>query len=243
MLIGLTAKNAILIVEFAILENKNNKRDSSKLPSKGPVFDYVYSDDIFAFILGCVPLWTAKALAAIGRRSWKVLSHWNDCSDHPGRLSRARPVWWLSRIAGKRKKEAVGIPRTAALEGGHDDAKNHRVALLPSSSRAARWPKYAPSNPAPPAFTPSAGNGEFRRRLAWWDCLRIPFSGSHSRSAESNYDLQLGWRRSRRKEPSLRSVVRSITRKWDTTAAFRAAIAFKFPITRTTLQLSAPLGD
>src|SRR6266850_1766470 len=69
MLIGLTAKNAILIVEFAILENKNNKKGLVEAALEGarlrlrPILM-----TSFAFILGCVPLWTAKGAGAIGRR-------------------------------------------------------------------------------------------------------------------------------------------------------------------------------
>jgi HAE1 family hydrophobic/amphiphilic exporter-1 len=56
MLIGLAAKNAILIVEFATMT-------------------------AFAFILGCVPLWTAA-----GSPSWQRLTHGLCCTD-PSHLS------------------------------------------------------------------------------------------------------------------------------------------------------------
>jgi len=68
MLIGLSAKNAILIVEFAKME----------LDSGKSVFDAAISGarlrlrpilmTAFAFILGCVPLWTASGAGAISRR-------------------------------------------------------------------------------------------------------------------------------------------------------------------------------
>ena len=68
MLIGLTAKNAILIVEFAVLEHKKGK-DFVEAALEGarlrlrPILM-----TSFAFILGCVPLWTAKGAGAIGRK-------------------------------------------------------------------------------------------------------------------------------------------------------------------------------
>jgi HAE1 family hydrophobic/amphiphilic exporter-1 len=68
MLIGLTAKNAILIVEFAVLERKKGK-DFVEAALEGarlrlrPILM-----TSFAFILGCVPLWTAKGAGAIGRQ-------------------------------------------------------------------------------------------------------------------------------------------------------------------------------
>jgi HAE1 family hydrophobic/amphiphilic exporter-1 len=69
MLIGLTAKNAILIVEFAKLEYEQNGRPLAEAALEGarlrlrPILM-----TSFAFILGCVPLWTAKGAGAVGRQ-------------------------------------------------------------------------------------------------------------------------------------------------------------------------------
>jgi HAE1 family hydrophobic/amphiphilic exporter-1 len=68
MLIGLTAKNAILIVEFAKLEHAKGKGtveaalDGARLRLRPILMTS------FAFILGCVPLWTAQGSGAVGRR-------------------------------------------------------------------------------------------------------------------------------------------------------------------------------
>jgi HAE1 family hydrophobic/amphiphilic exporter-1 len=68
MLIGLTAKNAILIVEFAKLEHEKGKStvdaalDGARLRLRPILMTS------FAFILGCVPLWTAQGSGAVGRR-------------------------------------------------------------------------------------------------------------------------------------------------------------------------------
>ena len=68
MLIGLTAKNAILIVEFAVLERKKGKDfvDAALEGARLRLRPILMTS--FAFILGCVPLWTAKGAGAIGRK-------------------------------------------------------------------------------------------------------------------------------------------------------------------------------
>ena len=68
MLIGLAAKNAILIVEFAKLRSEDG-RDAVTAALEGaqlrlrPILM-----TSFAFILGCVPLWVATGSGAASRR-------------------------------------------------------------------------------------------------------------------------------------------------------------------------------
>src|SRR6201997_2930749 len=118
MLIGLTAKNAILIVEFAILEHKKGKEliqaalEGARLRLRPILMTS------FAFILGCVPLWTAKGAGAIGR---KVLGS----SVITGMLAASVlgiflvPVLFVvvERIA--KKKPHVAVAHPAVLEGEH----------------------------------------------------------------------------------------------------------------------------
>jgi hydrophobic/amphiphilic exporter-1 (mainly G- bacteria), HAE1 family len=121
MLIGLTAKNAILIVEFAVLEHKKGKElieaalEGARLRLRPILMTS------FAFILGCVPLWTAKGAGAIGRQ---VLG-----SSVITGMSAATilgvffvPVLFVvvERFVGKKKKQTAAAPDTAALEAGHD---------------------------------------------------------------------------------------------------------------------------
>ena len=68
MLIGLAAKNAILIVEFAVDELKKGKplADSALEGARLRLRPILMTS--FAFILGCVPLWIASGAGAVGRQ-------------------------------------------------------------------------------------------------------------------------------------------------------------------------------
>jgi HAE1 family hydrophobic/amphiphilic exporter-1 len=118
MLIGLTAKNAILIVEFAILEHSKGKElvEAALEGARSRLRPILMTS--FAFILGCVPLWTAKGAGAIGR---KVLGS----SVITGMLAASVlgiflvPVLFVvvERIA--KKKPHVAVAQPALLEGEH----------------------------------------------------------------------------------------------------------------------------
>ncbi len=119
MLIGLTAKNAILIVEFAILEQSKGKEFVEAALEGARLRLRPILMTSFAFILGCVPLWTATGAGAIGR---KVLG-----STVITGMSAASiigiffvPVLFVvvERLASKKPKVAAA-EQTTAPEGGH----------------------------------------------------------------------------------------------------------------------------
>jgi len=119
MLIGLTAKNAILIVEFAILEYAKGKELVAAALEGARLRLRPILMTSFAFILGCVPLWRAQGAGAIGR---KVLG-----SSVITGMSAATalgiffvPVLFviIERIA--KKKAHAPAPQPVLLEGGHD---------------------------------------------------------------------------------------------------------------------------
>jgi HAE1 family hydrophobic/amphiphilic exporter-1 len=68
MLIGLSAKNAILIVEFAKKEYESGKsiEEAALIGARIRLRPILMT--AFAFILGCVPLWIASGSGAVSRR-------------------------------------------------------------------------------------------------------------------------------------------------------------------------------
>src|SRR5262252_2840524 len=118
MLIGLAAKNAILIVEFAKVEYEKGKsaEEAALLGAKLRLRPILMT--AFAFILGCVPLWISSGAGAISRR---VLG----TAVIGGMLAASILAIFLipvsfdvvERLAHRGKKEAPPLPTIAPSEG------------------------------------------------------------------------------------------------------------------------------
>jgi HAE1 family hydrophobic/amphiphilic exporter-1 len=68
MLIGLAAKNAILIVEFAKDKHESGMGLAEAALEGARLRLRPILMTSFAFILGCIPLWTASGAGAVGRQ-------------------------------------------------------------------------------------------------------------------------------------------------------------------------------
>jgi HAE1 family hydrophobic/amphiphilic exporter-1 len=108
-----------LIVEFAVLEHSKGKEivDAALEGARLRLRPILMTS--FAFILGCVPLWTAKGAGAIGRR---VLG-----SSVIMGMSAATilgiflvPVLFVVVERVAKKKPHIEVAHPAVLEGGHD---------------------------------------------------------------------------------------------------------------------------
>ncbi|HZD32076.1 MAG TPA: efflux RND transporter permease subunit [Candidatus Angelobacter sp.] len=125
MLIGLSAKNAILIVEFAKLEYDKGATliEASLTGAKLRLRPILMTS--FAFILGCVPLWTATGAGAISRQvlgtiviggmlaaSFLAIFFIPVSFDVVERFG----VW----IGGDKREKKPGVPETPPAGGAHD---------------------------------------------------------------------------------------------------------------------------
>ena len=68
MLIGLSAKNAILIVEYAVINYRGGQSISESALNAARVRFRPIVMTALAFIFGCLPLWTASGSGAVSRR-------------------------------------------------------------------------------------------------------------------------------------------------------------------------------
>ena len=118
MLIGLAAKNAILIVEFAKLEFEKGKPlvDAALEGAKLRLRPILMTS--FAFLLGCLPLWRASGAGAVSRQvmGTAVIGGMSAASGIAIFIIPA--LFYLVEKLGGAKHEALAIGRSPASELG-----------------------------------------------------------------------------------------------------------------------------
>ena len=146
MLIGLAAKNAILIVEFA----KYGARAGQDLVDAALEGARLRLRPIlmtsFAFILGCVPLWIASG---VGRRlaaGSSAPSSSSACSPPPAsRSSSSRCSSWWSRSSHRGRSRSAG---RAGAGSEASPAGRRALTMKRSAPRCARCSRCSPAAPS-----------------------------------------------------------------------------------------------
>jgi HAE1 family hydrophobic/amphiphilic exporter-1 len=120
MLIGLSAKNAILIVEFAKAEFENGKSlvDAALEGARLRLRPILMTS--FAFILGSVPLWTASGAGSVARQIMGTTVIGGMLAASLIGVFFVPAVFYLvERLsgAGKERAGAVTVPRPVPAEG------------------------------------------------------------------------------------------------------------------------------
>jgi HAE1 family hydrophobic/amphiphilic exporter-1 len=122
MVIGLAAKNAILIVEFAKVAYEQGMSLVDAALEGVRVRRRALFMTSFAFILGCVPLWTASGAGAVGRQILGTVVIGGMLTDTLiASLFISVSFYVSERFRGTSPHAAGPVPAPAPLSGGTDD--------------------------------------------------------------------------------------------------------------------------
>jgi len=119
MLIGLAAKNAILIVEFAKDEFEQGKDlvDAALQGARLRLRPILMTS--FAFILGCVPLWTASGAGSVARQIMGTTVIGGMVAASVIGIFFVPAIFYVvERVSGAARKSPIGVPQKPAPAEG-----------------------------------------------------------------------------------------------------------------------------
>ena len=194
MLIGLSAKNAILIVEFAKAEVERGKSLIEAALTGARIRLRPILMTSFAFVFGCLPLWFATGSGGDFARNTRDRRHWRDARlhvaghfHHPGELLRCPSA---SRTATRKpRRRPASTPQS-----NHELAAFALSPLRPCWLAAARLDPTSklPTPTRPPPFAARKAGTNSLGDLAWWQLFQDPALQDLIRTAlTNNYDLRL----------------------------------------------------